>query len=80
MLPRALAVLGARSLSIVPKVKRMLGVWANRAVFPADIIAKFEEAVDDPDSILTGPLGLWWQCDSRSGDACNCPLAGFRRL
>jgi hypothetical protein len=62
VLPRALAVLGARSLSIVPKVKRMLGVWADRAVFPADIVAKFEEAVDDPDSILTGPW-WWWPGD-----------------
>ncbi len=57
-LPRALAIIGARSLSILPKVKRTISVWSQRKIFPPEKITGFEEALDDPDSVLTGARWL----------------------
>lgn len=54
VMPRALAIIGARGLVVAPKVKRLFEIWRSRQVFSEEQVAAFEQALEDPDSILTG--------------------------
>jgi hypothetical protein len=53
-MPRAMAIIGTRGLAHVARVKRVLNIWRERFVFSAEQVASFEEALEDPDSVLTG--------------------------
>lgn len=53
-MPRAMAIIGTRGLAHVARVKRVLNIWRERFVFSAEQVAAFEEALEDPDSVLTG--------------------------
>jgi hypothetical protein len=54
VLTKSLAIIGARGLAVVPKIRRVVNIWKDKQVFSAEDVEQFLQSLDDPDSFFGG--------------------------